>query len=187
MRVTKLAPDVIYLSYSAGISACKKGEQWQRVLSLLTEMRGAKVDPDVIAYSAGISACEKGEQWQRALALLREMREVWLEPNPWSATALGSARAKKASSGSGLWRCSVGCGRRSWSLTSQLQRRNQRVREGRAVAASARAAPRDAGGAAGAQPDLQLQCCGQRVRERQAVAAGGGAAQRDVGSEGRAQ
>ena len=61
------------VSYSAGISACEKGERWQRALALLSEMREASLDPDVISYNAGISACEKGERWQRALALLCEM------------------------------------------------------------------------------------------------------------------
>ncbi|CAK0836621.1 unnamed protein product, partial [Prorocentrum cordatum] len=69
------------VSYSAGISACEQGEQWQRALALLSEMREVKLEPNVISYSAGISACEKGEQWQRALALLSEMREAKLEPN----------------------------------------------------------------------------------------------------------
>ncbi|CAK0832933.1 unnamed protein product [Prorocentrum cordatum] len=99
MREAKLEPSST-VSYSAGISACEKGEQWQRALALLSEMWEAKLEPDVISYSAGISACEKGEQWQRALALLSEMRQAKMEPN--SATALGSARARRASSGSGL-------------------------------------------------------------------------------------
>eukprot|EP00959_Pyramimonas_sp_CCMP1952_P412627 8646518-Pyramimonas_sp.AAC.1 len=64
MLEAKLEPDDI--SYSAGISACGKAEQWQRALVLLSEMREAKLEPTVISYSAGISACEKGEQWQRA-------------------------------------------------------------------------------------------------------------------------
>ncbi|CAK0800611.1 unnamed protein product [Prorocentrum cordatum] len=103
MREAKLEPNVI--SYSAGISACEKGDQWQRALALLSEMRDAKLEPNAIfSYNAGMSACEKGEQWQRALALLGGMREVKLEPNV-SATMLGSARARRASSGSGRWRC----------------------------------------------------------------------------------
>ena len=61
------------VSYSAGISACEKGAQWPLALSLLGEVRGAKLEPDVISYSAGISACEKGEEWQRALVLLIKM------------------------------------------------------------------------------------------------------------------
>ena len=36
------------VSHSAGISACEKGEQWQRALALLSEMREAKLEPDVI-------------------------------------------------------------------------------------------------------------------------------------------
>ncbi|CAK0818311.1 unnamed protein product, partial [Prorocentrum cordatum] len=91
--------------------ACEKGEQWQRALALLSEMWGAKLEPNVISYNAGISACEKGEQWQRALALLSEA---------------GAQR-------------------------HQLQRWDQRVREGRAVAAGTCAAERDAGGEAGAR------------------------------------
>ena len=52
------------VSYNAGISACEKGEQWHRALALLSEMREAKLEPNVISYNAGISVCEKGEQWQ---------------------------------------------------------------------------------------------------------------------------
>ena len=36
------------VSYNAGISACEKGGQWQQSLSLLSEMRDAKMEPDVI-------------------------------------------------------------------------------------------------------------------------------------------
>ncbi|CAK0905365.1 unnamed protein product [Prorocentrum cordatum] len=155
------------VSYSAGISACEKGEQWQRALALLSEMREAKLDPhDIFSYSAGISACGKGAQWQRALALLSEMREERLEPTVISY-APGSARVKKVSSGCGLWRCSATCGRRSWIPTSQLQRWNQRVREGGAVAAGLGAGLRDAGGEAGANRH-QLRHRGQLVREGQA-------------------
>ena len=81
------------VSYSAGISACEKGEQWQRALALLSEMWEAKLEPNVISYNAGISACEKGEQWQRALALLSEMWEAKLEPDVIYTTIPGSARA----------------------------------------------------------------------------------------------
>ncbi|CAK0867102.1 unnamed protein product [Prorocentrum cordatum] len=103
MWEAKLELDVIICN--AGMSACEKGGQWQRALALLSETWQAKLELDVVSCSAVISACEKGEQWQRALALLRELWEAKLEPN--SATALGSPRARRASSGSGLWRCSV--------------------------------------------------------------------------------
>ncbi|CAK0891922.1 unnamed protein product [Prorocentrum cordatum] len=102
MRDSNVELDVII--YSAGISAFEKGGEWQRALSLLSEMREAKVEPNVISYNAGISAYEKGKQWQRALALVSKMREAKVEPCV-SATVLESARAAKASSGSGFWRC----------------------------------------------------------------------------------
>ncbi|CAK0880072.1 unnamed protein product [Prorocentrum cordatum] len=98
MLEVKADPDVV--SYSAGISACEKSEHWKLALALLSEMGGARVEANVISYSAGISACEKGAQWQRALGLLRNMWEVKLEAN--SATTLGSARARKESSGNRL-------------------------------------------------------------------------------------
>ncbi|CAK0789737.1 unnamed protein product [Prorocentrum cordatum] len=100
MWEAKLEPDV---SYNAGIGACGKGGQWQRALALLGEVRQAQLEPDAIIYNAGISACERGEQWQPALALLSEMQEAKVEPD--SATAVGSARVRRTSSGSGLLRC----------------------------------------------------------------------------------
>ncbi|CAK0799481.1 unnamed protein product [Prorocentrum cordatum] len=81
----------------AGTSACEKGEQWQQALALLSEMREAKLEPNVISCTAGISAYEKGEQWQRALALLSEMREAKLEPIAISSTMQGPARARRRS------------------------------------------------------------------------------------------
>ncbi|CAK0880995.1 unnamed protein product [Prorocentrum cordatum] len=112
--------------FIATASACRKGGQWQYALSALSDMWKAKLEPDIISYSAGISACEKGGQWQPALALLSEMWEAKLEPDvisysagisacekggqrSWSptssASALGSVRARRASSGSRRWHC----------------------------------------------------------------------------------
>ena len=50
------------VSYNAGVSTCEKGKQWQRALALLSEMREAKLEPNVITYSSCIVACEKGGQ-----------------------------------------------------------------------------------------------------------------------------
>ncbi|CAK0789736.1 unnamed protein product [Prorocentrum cordatum] len=123
----RVLPEMAFgLYYIAGPSACQKG---------------------AVSYNAAVSACEKGEQWQRALVLLSEMRGANLQPD-----------------------------------VTHLQRRGQRVREGRAVAAGCGASQRDAGGAAGARRD-QLLRWDQRVREGRAVAAGSGAAKRDVGGE----
>ena len=57
------------ITYSAAISACEKGEQWQQALELFERMRGECVQRNTITYSAAISACGKGGQWQQALVL----------------------------------------------------------------------------------------------------------------------
>ncbi|CAK0879375.1 unnamed protein product [Prorocentrum cordatum] len=92
MREATLYPSII--SYTAGISACEQGEQWQPALALLNEMRQTKLELDVVSYSAGISACGKGEQWQRALALLSEMWKAEFDPNVISCSAGISACEK---------------------------------------------------------------------------------------------
>ncbi|CAK0806722.1 unnamed protein product [Prorocentrum cordatum] len=79
MQEVKLEPNV--MSYNAGISACEKGEQWQRALELLGKMQEVKLEPSVITYNAGIVACRRCGQWQQALSLLGEMRNSYLEPN----------------------------------------------------------------------------------------------------------
>jgi pentatricopeptide repeat protein len=67
--------------YSAAISACEKGGQWEKALQLLEEMRAKDVEPNVITYNATTSACEKGGQCEKALQLLEEMRAKGVEPN----------------------------------------------------------------------------------------------------------
>ncbi|CAK0892993.1 unnamed protein product [Prorocentrum cordatum] len=39
------------LSHNVGITACEKGEQWQRALALLSEMWEAKLEPNADSYS----------------------------------------------------------------------------------------------------------------------------------------
>ncbi|CAE8631059.1 unnamed protein product [Polarella glacialis] len=47
------------ITYSAAISACSKGSQWQLALNLLRLMPVASVVPNEISYSANVSACSK--------------------------------------------------------------------------------------------------------------------------------
>ena len=61
------------MSFSAAISACEKGKQWEGALGLLQEMVHQLLTPDVVSFNASISACEKGKQWEGALGLLQEM------------------------------------------------------------------------------------------------------------------
>ncbi|CAK0880210.1 unnamed protein product [Prorocentrum cordatum] len=108
-----------------------------------------------------------------------------LQPNV-SATALGSARARRAISGSGRWRCSARCGMRGWSPTSSLL---QSTALGSAPAgrASGGSGPWRCSARCGTRSwsptSSLLQRWDQRVREGRAVAGGSGAAQRDVGGD----
>ncbi|CAK0888168.1 unnamed protein product [Prorocentrum cordatum] len=113
MWAATLAPDPDIIGYSAGISACEKGGQWQQALSLLSGMRERKLEPNVIFYSAGVSACEKSGRWEQALHLLIEAREVKLELDVISITMLRSARARKVVSGRRRCLCSARCRVRS--------------------------------------------------------------------------
>ena len=49
MRKAKVDASVI--SYSATISACEKGGQWQMAVHLFDNMRKAKVDANVFSYN----------------------------------------------------------------------------------------------------------------------------------------
>mgnify|MGYP002176495480 CR=1 FL=1 len=87
----KMQYDVI--SYSAAISACEKGGQWQHALALLQTMCDERVWPDTTSYSAAISACEKGKHWEVALELLKECK-TWTTANTISYNAAISACEK---------------------------------------------------------------------------------------------
>ncbi|CAK0843729.1 unnamed protein product [Prorocentrum cordatum] len=69
------------VSYNAGISACEKGMQWQRALSLISEMWEAKVVPEAISFSAGIRACDRAGQGLQAIWWLTATRDAKLESN----------------------------------------------------------------------------------------------------------
>ena len=86
MPKAKILSDAI--SYSAVISACEKGGQWEQALTLFQAMPKAKISPNVVSYSAGISACEKGGQWEQALTLFESMRGSHVDPDIVSYNAL---------------------------------------------------------------------------------------------------
>ena len=85
METFHTPPDVV--SYSAGISACGKGGEWQMALLLLSQMPEAGVARDEISFNAGISACEKGGEWQMALYLLSQMPAAEVVPDQISFSA----------------------------------------------------------------------------------------------------
>ena len=89
-RRQALSPDVI--TCSAAISACEKGSQPQKALSLLVGIRRQALSPDVITCSATISACEKGSRPPKALRLLVGMRRDALSPDKALASFVASRR-----------------------------------------------------------------------------------------------
>ncbi|CAK0851162.1 unnamed protein product [Prorocentrum cordatum] len=99
------------MSLEASIKNCGLTKEWSAALRLLRE--GVRLGVQLVPnhYVATISACRKGGQWQHALSVLSEMWEAKLEPD--LATTPGSARARAASSGSKLCRCSAMLVRRS--------------------------------------------------------------------------
>ena len=54
MRAAGVAPNVI--SDKAAINSCEKGQQWQRTVERLVEVRAARAAPNAINYGAVISA-----------------------------------------------------------------------------------------------------------------------------------
>ncbi len=55
-----LTPDVV--SFTAAISACEKGKQWEGGLVLLPEVAHELLALNVGSFSAAIGACEKDKQ-----------------------------------------------------------------------------------------------------------------------------
>ena len=79
MAAAEVRPNQV--TFSASVSACEKGDQWERALLILSEMPCDGVLPNVVSYSAGISACEHCGQWQRALVLLAQKLAARLVPD----------------------------------------------------------------------------------------------------------
>lgn len=65
---------------NAVISACDKGQEWERALDLLGPVRRAPLEPDAISCSAGISACSRGARWEQALELPGHAPRPQLDP-----------------------------------------------------------------------------------------------------------
>lgn len=52
------------------MSACEKGEQWERAVSILQVLLGWAAELGEVAFNAAICSCETTGRWQVALALL---------------------------------------------------------------------------------------------------------------------
>ena len=92
MSSERVSPNEV--SFSAGISACEKGDRWQVALEILSEMATSEASPNVFSYSACISACERASQWQLALVLLAQMFTAGIVPDQIILNTLLTARDK---------------------------------------------------------------------------------------------
>eukprot|EP00929_Paragymnodinium_shiwhaense_P076102 TRINITY_DN39045_c0_g2_i4.p1 TRINITY_DN39045_c0_g2~~TRINITY_DN39045_c0_g2_i4.p1 ORF type:complete len:281 (-),score=46.50 TRINITY_DN39045_c0_g2_i4:29-871(-) len=73
--------------FGSAITACRKAQQWERALLLLTAMDASGVTVDVLACSAAIAACDSVRHWRAALALLRSLEGRKLRPSTVSCSA----------------------------------------------------------------------------------------------------
>merc|ERR1712070_915880 len=78
-RRSHVEPNVV--SYSAAISACEKGQQWEDALSLLDDVQGSFLVPDVVSFNAAISACEVCGRSPEAGQLKLQMRQTGVAPD----------------------------------------------------------------------------------------------------------
>ncbi|CAJ1450599.1 unnamed protein product [Effrenium voratum] len=69
------------LAYSAAMSACQNGLQWQQALLLFSDLAASSASADVRCFTAALDACAQGRQWRRAAALLARMPEARLAPD----------------------------------------------------------------------------------------------------------
>eukprot|EP00904_Undaria_pinnatifida_P005078 jgi/Undpi1/16/HiC_scaffold_1.g00016.m1 len=61
--------------FDGAIEACAVNGEWQKAVSLLDEMREARMSPDGRCYGNAMRACATGGNWQLALALLNTMKK----------------------------------------------------------------------------------------------------------------
>lgn len=63
------------ITCNAALSACEKGNQWQRAL-VLFQMLKTSGQGTFVTHCAALGACAEGIQWLLALQVLGNMREV---------------------------------------------------------------------------------------------------------------
>ncbi|CAL1131192.1 unnamed protein product [Cladocopium goreaui] len=169
-RRSRLQQDIQDINaYNAAISACNKGEEWQRALQLLSNLPQAQLLPDVVTFNTASSACGKVSEWQRSLTLLQQMQDLQLEATVISFGAALSAAEKG----------------QQWPLALQLlSEMKDGLVAGNVIVFSAAISACEKGSqwlqAMQLLEDLKEGCGGQCLRQQWAVAACAGTAVRDA-------
>ena len=89
MPLAGVTPNVI--SYSATISSCEKGAQWQHALALWQEMPSKHVLPNLYTHNSTISSLEKGAQWHMAVMIFGHLPAAKIRPDVVTFSATMSA------------------------------------------------------------------------------------------------
>ena len=147
------------VTYSATISACTEGQRWQTALGSLDEMRDVQPAQLVSCSTTCHLQCHDerlhrdrrwqkalriagpeprrpapaGQRWQNARELLDEVCASNCSPTRPSTTPQ-SALVNRASGGRRPWNCWMKCVRPAAARRDRLQRQNQRLCAGPAVA-----------------------------------------------------
>ena len=84
MADIKVQPNLI--TFNAAISACEKGREWKKALSVIDGMLNVSVEPDIVSFNAALSACYKTTQWQHSLGLFNALPKADIIPDVLSFT-----------------------------------------------------------------------------------------------------
>lgn len=93
-EATEVRPDVV--SFTALISSCEKGGEWEVALNFFEQMPEAQCCPNLVTWNASISCCEKGLHWPAALHMFSSMRQASIQPDLVSFSAAITACEKGA-------------------------------------------------------------------------------------------
>ena len=86
MAYTGVSRDLI--SFNAVISACAKGQYFDKAMEFHAEMKAINIKSDEITYNSLISACERNGKWESAIDLVSEMEMSGIFPTEHTFTAL---------------------------------------------------------------------------------------------------
>merc|ERR1711862_420458 len=70
MQKKYIQPNVI--AYSAGISACEKGQKFEKALELILDMQAKHIQPNGITYAVSIITCFRSGALHRALEVMKD-------------------------------------------------------------------------------------------------------------------
>ena len=74
-------PQAEAVHYGLAINACSRGGEDGKIMSLLREMQGMGLHPDVATFTTALSVCAANNQLPRALSLIERMYSLEVAPD----------------------------------------------------------------------------------------------------------